>query len=106
MRWWLNPFHLRDGIRDVRLILRGGGPKLVRLAGIGEPEGIFIPASAVRIEIEARDGTTVELDPRVPVPFPYAWAYRLARRLDVPLVGALDPDRIRFELGVPGARSR
>lgn len=101
LRWWLNPLHLRDGVRDIRRILRGGGPKLVRLAGVGQPKGLIFPAAAVRIEVEARDGTKVELDPRFPVPFPYAWAYRLARRLDVPLVGVLDPDRLRFELAVP-----
>lgn len=101
MRWWLNPLHLRDGLRDIRRIRAGGGPKLLRLAGVGHPEGLIVPASAVRIEIEARDGTKVELNPRVPVPFPYAWAYRLARRLGVPVVASFDPERIRFELGVP-----
>jgi len=86
--------------------MAGGGPKLVRLAGIGSPEGLIVPASPVRIEIEARDGTKVEMSPRVPVPFPYAWAYRLASRLGVPLVAGFDPERIRFELGVPAIFSR
>ena len=104
MRWWLNPFHLRDGIRDVRRIIAGGGPRLVRLAGISVPEGLIIPTSAIRIEVEARDGTKVELDPRVPVPFPYAWSYRLARKLGVPLIADVDPERIGFDVRVPGQR--
>jgi len=101
MRWWLNPLHLRDGIRGIRRILRGGGPKSVRIAGVGEPEGLIVPASEVRVEVEAHDGTRVQLDPRVPIPFLYAWAYKLARRLDVPLVAAFDPDRIRFSVPLP-----
>lgn len=101
MRWWLNPFHIRDGIRGLRRIHAGGGPKSVRVAGIGEPKGLFVPASEVRVEVVAHDGTTVELDPRVPIPFLYAWAYKLSRRLGVPLVGGFDPDRIRFSLPVP-----
>ena len=69
MRWWLNPLHLRDGIRGIRRILRGGGPKSVRIAGVGEPEGLIVPASEVRVEVEAHDGTRVQLDPRVPVSY-------------------------------------
>src|SRR5687768_18290513 len=103
MRWWLNPMNFVHGIRDVRKILRGGGPKRVHIAGVGEPEGWFIPAAAVRIEVEARDGTRVELKPRLPVPFTFAWAYRAARRTGVPVVSSLDPDRIRFGVKVPGA---
>ena len=73
MRWWLDPRNFVHGIRDVRKILRGGGPSLVRLAGIGDPEGLVVPAVPFMFEIEARDGTRVELQPRFPVPFPYAW---------------------------------
>lgn len=99
MRWWLNPLHLRDGIRDIRRILRGGGPRLVRLAGIGDPEGLLVSAVPFLLEIEARDGTKVELDPRLPLPFVTGWAYRLAHRLGVPLVR--DVNRISFQARVP-----
>ena len=99
MRWWLNPFHLRDGVRDLRRILRGGGPRLVRLAGIGNPEGLLVPAVPFLLEIEARDGTKVGLDPRLPLPFVAGWAYRLAHRLRVPLIR--DTGRVRFEARVP-----
>lgn len=101
MRWWLDPRNFVGGIRDVRKILRGGGPRYVRLAGIGQPKGLLIPSAEVRVEIQAKDGSTVELQPRVPIPFPYAWAYRLARRIGVPLISDLDPDRIRFGLAIP-----
>jgi hypothetical protein len=70
---------------------------------VGEPEGWFIPASAVRIEVEARNGTKVEMSPHLPVPFSFAWAYRVARRTGVPVVSDIDPDRIRFGVKVPGA---
>jgi hypothetical protein len=38
----------------------------------------------------------------VPIPFPYAWAYRIARRLGVPLVSSVDPERIRLGIPIPG----
>lgn len=101
MRWWLNPFHLRDGFRGLRKIAAGGGPKSIRVAGIGLPEGWIVPTSEVRLAIETHDGTKVELDPRVPLPFLYAWAYRLARRLNVPLVASVDPGDVRFSVPLP-----
>jgi len=104
LRWWLNPLHLRDGIRGIRRIVRGGGPRLVRLAGIGDPEGLFLQAVPFLLEIEARDGTKVELDPRLPLPFVAGWAYRLAHRLQVPLVR--DVGGVNFEAKVPFAGAR
>lgn len=102
MRYWLNPFRIRDGIRNLKAIRDGGGPKLVRLAGVGRPEGWFIPTSEIRLEVETDHGLTVELKPVVPVPFPYAWAYRVARKLGVPLVSSLEPEDVRLEVPVPG----
>lgn len=102
MRKWLNPFRIRDGVRNLCAIHKGGGPKLVRLTGIGRPEGWFVPTSEVRLEVETDDGSKVELKPVVPVPFPYAWAYRVARRLGVPLVSTLEPDDVKFSVPVPG----
>jgi hypothetical protein len=101
MRWWLNPFHLRDGIRGLRRIAAGGGPKSVRVAGIGHPEGWIVPTSEVKVEIETHSGSRVKLDPRVPIPFLYAWAYKLARRLDVPVVSWVEPGDVRFSLPLP-----
>jgi hypothetical protein len=102
VRYWLNPFRIRDGVRNLRKIHAGGGPKLVRLAGIGQPDGWFLPASEIRLEVEAVDGSKVELRPVVPVPFPYAWAYRVARRFGVPIVSTIDPEKVRLAVPVPG----
>jgi hypothetical protein len=101
MRWWLNPFHLRDGFLGLRQIRAGGGPRAVRVAGVGHPEGWIIPSAEVKVEIETHDGNRVSLSPRVPIPFLYAWAYRLARKLDVPLVSWVDPNDVRFSLPLP-----
>jgi hypothetical protein len=103
MRWWLDPRNFIGGIRDARKILRGGGPRYVILAGIGQPDGWLIPTSEIRFKVEARDGTTVELTPHLPVPFSFAWAYRFAHRIGVPLVSDIDPNRIHFQVNVPGA---
>ena len=99
---YLNPFLIRRAVRNIRRVLRGGGPRLFRLRSVGHPEGWVIPASTVTIEVEAHDGRTERFAPQVPIPFPYAWAYRIARRLRVPLVREIEPDRVGFEVGVPG----
>lgn len=97
-----NPWKLYGGIQDLRSIVAGGGPRLVRLVRVGEPEGIIVPTAEVAIEIEARDGTRVCLTPEVPVPFPWAWAIRIARRLGVPLISSVEPESFRFQVSVPG----
>ena len=38
------------------------------------------------------------------VPWPLAWSYRISRALGLPLVGELDPERLRFEFRVPRRR--
>ncbi len=37
----------------------------------------------------------------MPVPFPWAWGYRALRKLGVPIVSDVDPEDLRFGLGVP-----
>lgn len=106
MKWWLNPKRWWQTVRESRRVAKGGGPKLVRLKGIGHPKGWILPAAPVRLEIETRDGTIVNLEPAVPVPFPYAWSYRLARYLGVPLVSDIDPEKIAVQLRMPGRRGR
>jgi hypothetical protein len=102
---YLNPIRIYNAVGDVRRVLGGGGPKLVRLVGVGPPEGIFVPTATVRIEVESKTGRKAQFEPIVPVPWPAAWAYRIARALGVPLVSDLDPERLRFEVKVP-RRSR
>ncbi len=99
---YLNPFLIRAAVRDIRRILGGGGPKLVRLVSIGHPRGLIIPTSTVTIEVEAKDGHTERFEPLVPVPFPYAWTWRIAHRLGVPLVRDVEPEKLSFQFGVPG----
>jgi hypothetical protein len=96
----LNVISLRQlaGLRDVA---RGGGPKVVRLVRVGEPRGLLVPRSELIIEIEARNGATVRLDPTVPMPFVLGWTVRLARMLNAPLVSAVDPESFSFSLRLP-----
>jgi hypothetical protein len=101
---YLNPFLIRRAVRDIRRVFGSGGPRLVRLKSIGHPEGWIIPTTTVMIEVESRDGRTERFAPQVPIPFPYAWTYRIARRLGVPVVRDVEPERVGFEVGVPGRR--
>jgi hypothetical protein len=98
----LNPFRIRDAVRGICEASGGGGPKAIRLAGISHPEGWIVPTARVSLEIVARDGTVTRFAPGVPIPFPYAWAYRIARKLRVPLVSSIDPERLEAEMPIPG----
>ena len=98
---YLNPFKLRSLARDVRRAAGGGGPKRLRLTRLGEPRGLILPAAQVEFEIEAMDGSRSTFRTALPVPWPAAWTYRLARRLGVPLVSDIDHDRIAFQVPLP-----
>ena len=100
----LAPFKILGGLRDLHSVAQGGGPKLVRLVSVGEPEGLIIPSSEVVLEVEAKDGRTVRMAPELPMPFLWGWGIRIARKLGVPLVSDLKPEHFSFEVGVPGAR--
>jgi hypothetical protein len=76
---------IRDTVRVLRDIRRGGGPRMVRLKRIGPPQGVLFATSEVELEVVAKDGSKATLSPGFPVPFPWAWAYRVARALGVPL---------------------
>ena len=102
---YLNPFFIRDAVRQIRRVMGGGGPKLVRLVSVGHPEGVLIPTATVTIEVETKTGRKERFEPALPVPWPYAWSYRIARRLGVPLVRSVDPEKLSFEVAVP-RRSR
>ncbi len=98
----LNPLRIRDAVRGIRETSGGGGPKAIRLAGISHPEGWIVPTARVCLEVVSRDGRLTRFEPNVPIPFPYAWAYRIARRLRVPLVSSIDPERFEAEVPIPG----
>lgn len=99
---YLNPFRIRAAAREVKRLRAGGGPARIRVARVGEPQGIIVPTAEVEIQVQARDGTVTEYTAALPVPWPYAWGWRLARRLNLPIVRSLDPEGIRFTVGVPG----
>ncbi|HSJ18447.1 MAG TPA: hypothetical protein VK920_10165 [Solirubrobacterales bacterium] len=101
MPWYLNPFQLTRAVRGARGALSGGGPKAVRVTGIGAPHGLVLPTSTIYLEVDRKDGTVARFAPEVPVPWPYAWSYRLARHLGVPLVSDFDPERVSFGLPLP-----
>lgn len=101
---YLNPFRIRAAVRDIRRVIGAGGPKLVRLVGVDHPVGWVLPSSTVTIEVESRDGRVERFCPELPVPFPYAWAWRIARRLGVPLVRSAEPEKLSFAVRVPGRR--
>jgi hypothetical protein len=54
------------------------------------------------VEVEARNGTRVRIEPAVPMPFLVGWAIRLARKLGVPLISSLQPESFNFRLGASG----
>jgi hypothetical protein len=99
----LNPLRIRKVAQQIGDVSNGGGPASIRLAGAGHPEGLLVPTARLYIEVKAKDGSVTRFEPRVPIPFPYAWAYRIARRLGVPIIGSLDPERVDVTVPVPGA---
>ena len=98
---YLNPFLIRRAVRQIRNVMGGGGPKLVRIVGVGHPQGVIIPTTTVTIEVESKTGRKERFEPAFPVPWPYAWSYRIARKLGVPLISDVDPRELGFEIPVP-----
>jgi hypothetical protein len=99
--WYLNPLTLVRVARHTRDVLSGGGPEELRVTGVGRPKGVILPASSVSMEVKAKDGSVTRFAPELPVPWPYAWTYRLARRFGAPVVSDVDPRRVRFGVGLP-----
>jgi hypothetical protein len=92
---------MRETARAIGKINDGGGPRRLRLVRVGRPEGLFLPSSEVTVEVETVSGEIIRLRPQLPVPFSYAWGYRLARRLGAPLASTLDPEDLGVEVPVP-----
>jgi hypothetical protein len=86
----------------LRRIHRAGGPKSVKLVRVEHPRGLFLTSSTAIVHVDTRSGKPVEFETALPVPFVYAWAYRLARKLGVPFASDLDPDDVSFKVPVPG----
>jgi hypothetical protein len=100
--WYPSLSQLRDTDRAVGKINDGGGPRRLRLVRVGHPQGLFLPSTEATVEVETVSGKVVRLRPQLPVPFLYAWTYRLARRLGLPLASTLDPEDLSVEVPVPG----
>jgi hypothetical protein len=83
----------------------GGGPSRVRVLGLGRPTGLIIASSRLKLEVEARNGAKTRWEPEIPIPFPYAWAYRLSRWLHVPVISSHDPENLTFSVKLPRGRS-
>src|SRR5215203_5656036 len=102
MSWIPGPLQVRSAARALGRVNRAGGPRRLRLVRVGRPQGRLIPSTEVIVEVETVSGEVVRFDPELPVPFFYAWGYRLARRLGLPVASTLDPEDLSFELPVPG----
>jgi len=60
----------------------------------------------LKLEIETKNGAKTRWEPEIPVPFLYGWAYRLSRRLGLPVISSLDPEDLTFSVALPRGRSR
>jgi|tagenome__1003787_1003787.scaffolds.fasta_scaffold20872619_2 hypothetical protein len=100
--WRPSLSQLREIRRAVSEVNDGGGPRRVRLQRVGRPDGLILASSEVSVEVKTTSGRVVRLQPEVPIPFLYAWGYRLARRLGLPLASTLDPEDVSVEIPVPG----
>lgn len=105
MAWYLNPRQMWRTGKGVREVWRGGGPGRVRLEGIGRPQGWILPSSRIDLEIVARDGRVVEIQPQIPLPPLASLGYRLAHRLGVPIVSSLEPEKLGFEIKLADERA-
>ena len=99
--WLPTLSQLQDTAGAIRKINDGGGPRRLRLVRVGRPDGWFLPSSETTVEVKTASGKVVRFSPEFPVPFFYAWGYRLARRLGLPLASTIDPEDLSFEVPVP-----
>ena len=102
MKRLLNPFWLRSAVKQIRKVISGGGPRGLRLVCVGQPHGIIVPRADVVFDVIAADGSVNRFESGLPVPWPYAWTYRLARKLGVPVVRSV-PESIEpgWRVGKP-----
>lgn len=102
MPWWLNPFAIGRTARDIKSIATGGGPVALRVVNVEHPKGVLFPQSDISFEVVGKDGGVTPFETSIPVPFTFAWTYRLARKLGVPLIKDIDPNALTGEMKVPG----
>jgi hypothetical protein len=79
---YLNPFLIRDVVREARTLHGEGGPRAVRLAGVEGPDGWILPTARPTIEVVGRrHGKIQRLQPDLPIPPLFGLTWRVARRL-------------------------
>lgn len=101
MRKLLRPKYIREAVRQLAIVRKHGGPRRIHVLHVGRPHGLIVNVSELELEVEAKDGTRHKIETAVPLPFLYAWAYRLGRVLHVPVIWRLDPERVHFSVPVP-----
>ena len=80
----------RGFVTDARAFMTGD-IQSARLVSVEEPRGIFSPSSEVTVELEGEDGNVHSFQHGMPVPFPFAWGYRLGKRFNLPVLRSLNP---------------
>jgi len=83
-------YHKARGIVSDARAFVSGDIQHARLVSVGDPNGIFWPASKVELQLQGEDGNVHSLQRDVPVPFPVAWSYRLGKRFNLPLMRSTD----------------
>jgi hypothetical protein len=85
-----------------------GRPRSLRLVSVEPPRGfVFSPDATVTLEIEGGGGTTRQHEQGVPVPRLYAFFWKLATWLKLPLPKRLDFERmVRLQLRRAEAEAR
>lgn len=106
MSWLKHMTKLPAAAGQARRVVSGGGPRRLHLRGIGRPSGLILPVSRLKLELEARNGARARWEPAVPLPFLYSWAYRVSRRLGVPVISSRDPENVHLSVTLPGLRRK
>jgi hypothetical protein len=84
-------FHkVRNIARDARAFI-SGDIQHARLIEVSEPKGIIFTRVNFVLELEGEDGKKHQFDRDVPTPFFTAWAYRLGKRFNLPLLRRFNP---------------
>ena len=72
-------FGIRGLVSDAKAVLSSDTEE-VRIVDVTDPKGFFGPRSTVTVEVEGEDGTTRQFDRDIPMPWPWALAYKVAKR--------------------------
>jgi hypothetical protein len=86
---------LRNAARDWISLFAEGRPRSLRLVSVEPPKGFILnPDATVTLEVEGGAGTTRHHEQGVPVPRLYAFFWKLATWLRIPLPKRLDFERM------------